>query len=71
MKTLQDIRLHQGNRPLLSNNWSVKKAIEERVQLEDFLRWATSHEVREIVGELEIPEPTRLSLFTFIKGILP
>lgn len=71
MKTLQDIKLHQPNEPMLSRDWSVKNAIIDRVQQEDFLRWATEDEVRGLIGELYIDAPTPLSLFTFVKGILP
>lgn len=71
MKTLQDIKIRPAASYPLSNNWSLQNAIKDRVEQEDFLRWAQEDEERGIVGELESDPPTRLSLFTFIKGILP
>lgn len=71
MKPLQDIRLHNNAETPLGNNWSVKNAIKERVEQEDFLAWAKREGEVNLVGELAVEKPTPLSLFVFLKGILP
>lgn len=71
MKTLQDIRLHNDLETPLGNNWSVKNAIKERVEQEDFLAWAKRQDPIVLASELPVEKPTPLSLFVFFKGILP
>lgn len=67
----EQIAFAKRARPSKRLDFSWRNILREKVNEEDFVHWCQKEEPRELVGELESEEPSRLSIRLLIRSIIP
>lgn len=54
-------------------NWSIQKAIQERVDTEDLIEWAITPENRSLAPDLRpySEKPPLVAIYAFARGCMP